>query len=145
MPVLVLRPRALAFVVQWSWGLPLALGSCPGHCLGGVRECNAHVLRRTLLSDTGQGFWHIVLVGLIVAAPIGLSPLHLLILCGSQRVLVVSLGGEGGELAPRGFWPTPPPTRPDQKIFPHEKNEIYQRGRSWRSILGTQIFFWPLV
>ena len=56
-----------------------------------------------------RGVWHeaMVLVGLPVAAPIGLSPLHILTLCGSQCVLVVSteplelppppaMGGGGG-------------------------------------------------
>ena len=38
------------------------------------------------------GGWHeaMVLVCLPLAAPIGLSPLHILTLCGSERVLVVS-------------------------------------------------------
>jgi len=38
------------------------------------------------------GFWHeaIVLVGLPLEAPIGLSPLYIPTLCGSERVLVVS-------------------------------------------------------
>ena len=40
---------------------------------------------------------------------------------------LVILGG-GGQIAPPGFWLTHPPTHPHQKIFPQEKNEIYQRG-----------------
>ena len=38
------------------------------------------------------GGWHepMVLVCLPLAAPIGLSPLHILTLCGSERVLAVS-------------------------------------------------------
>ena len=41
----------------------------------------------------GGGGWHeaVVLVCLPLAAPIGLSPLHILTLCGSERVLVVSM------------------------------------------------------
>ena len=40
----------------------------------------------------GGGGWHkaSVLGCLLLAAPIGLSPLHILTLCGSQRVLVES-------------------------------------------------------
>ena len=40
----------------------------------------------------GGGAWHesMVLVCLPLAAPIGLSPLHIPSLCGSERVLVVS-------------------------------------------------------
>ena len=40
----------------------------------------------------GRGVWHkaSVSVCLPLAAPIGLSPLHVLTLCGSERVLVVS-------------------------------------------------------
>ena len=40
----------------------------------------------------GGGGWHraMVLVCLPLAAPIGLSPLHILTLCGSERVVVVS-------------------------------------------------------
>ena len=46
------------------------------------------------------GVWHeaMVLACLPLAAPIGLSPLHILTLCGSERVLVLStepLWGEG--------------------------------------------------
>ena len=43
-------------------------------------------------SGGGGGGWHeaMVLVCLPLAAPIGLSPLHLLTLCGSECVLVVS-------------------------------------------------------
>ena len=37
------------------------------------------------------------------------------------------LGGGGGQIGPPGFWLTQP-THPHQKIFPQEKNEIYQRG-----------------
>ena len=49
----------------------------------------------------GGGGWHKASVSncLPLAAPIGLSPLLLLTLCGSERVLVVStepLGGGGG-------------------------------------------------
>ena len=56
-----------------------------------------HILKhsfasRPLLRDTGGGGWHeaMVLVCLPLAAPIGLSPLHIPTHCGSKRVLVVS-------------------------------------------------------
>ena len=44
------------------------------------------------LSKGGRGVWHeaMVLVCLLLAAPIGLSPLHIPTLCGPERVLVVS-------------------------------------------------------
>ena len=49
---------------------------------------------------------------------------------GTGLCLVI-LGG-GGPIGPPGFWlthpPTHPPTHPHQKIFPQEKNEIYQTG-----------------
>ena len=40
----------------------------------------------------GRGGWHeaMVLVGLPLAAPVGLSPLLILTLCGTERVLVAS-------------------------------------------------------
>ena len=46
----------------------------------------------------GGGGWHeaMVLVCLPLAAPIGLSPLHVLTLCGSERGLVVSKFGSWG-------------------------------------------------
>ena len=42
--------------------------------------------------ERGGGGWHeaMVSVCLPLAAPIGLSPMHILTLCGSERVLVVS-------------------------------------------------------
>ena len=43
-----------------------------------------------------------MLVWLPLAAPIGLSPLHIPSLCGSERVLVVSTGG-GGVLKIKGI------------------------------------------
>ena len=46
------------------------------------------------MGSGGEGVcvWHeaMVLVCLPLAAPVGLSPLHVLTLCGSERVLVVS-------------------------------------------------------
>ena len=47
----------------------------------------------------GGGGWHKASVFgcLPLAAPIGLSPLLILTLCGSERVLVVSKGGGGGQ------------------------------------------------
>ena len=56
----------------------------PGRCLEGAG---------------GGGGWHeaMVVVYLPLAAPIGLSPLHIPTFCGSERVLVVSTrGGRGG-------------------------------------------------
>ena len=52
----------------------------------------------------GAGGWHkaSVFVCLPLAAPLGLSPLLILTLCGSERVLVVSLGGGGGGRCPVG-------------------------------------------
>ena len=53
----------------------------------------------------------------------------------SQPGLCLVIGGGGYNLTiklnlppPPGFWLTHPPTHPDQKIFPQEKNENYQRG-----------------
>ena len=44
------------------------------------------------IGESGGGGWHKVSVfgHLPLAAPIGISPLHILTLCGSERVLVVS-------------------------------------------------------
>ena len=46
----------------------------------------------------GGGGWHKASVSGCVplAVPIGLSPLLILTLCGSERVLVVSSAGQGG-------------------------------------------------
>ena len=44
------------------------------------------------------------------------------------RPLLSDTGGGGGQIGPPGFWLTHPPTHPHQKIFPQEKNAIYQRG-----------------
>ena len=54
---------------------------------------------RPNLFPGGGGGWHKASVFgcLPLAAPIGLSPLLILTLCGPQRVLVVSPGGGGGE------------------------------------------------
>ena len=50
----------------------------------------------------GGGGWHKALISGCspLAVPIGLSPLLILTLCGSERVLVVSMGGGGGGGAP---------------------------------------------
>ena len=50
------------------------------------------VLTRALFSQGEGGFWHkaSVLGRLPLAAPVGLSPLLILTLCGPERVLVVS-------------------------------------------------------
>ena len=49
-------------------------------------------LARAMIFLSGRGVWHeaMVLVCLPLAAPIGLSPLYISNLCGSERVLVVS-------------------------------------------------------
>ena len=60
---------------------------------------------------------------------------------GGSRPLLSDTGGGGGSNWPPGIL-ADPPTHPHQKIFPQEKNEIYQ---TWRWILGTQTFFWPLT
>ena len=64
--------------------------------------------------EGGGGGWHKASVSdcLPLAAPIGLSPLLILTLCGSERVLVLSTGGGGG-WRPGLLCPTPtlpPPT-----------------------------------
>ena len=58
----------------------------------------APYLRRRRREEGGGGGWHKASVSdcLPLAAPIGLSPLPILTLCGPERVLVVSRGGEGG-------------------------------------------------
>ena len=58
-------------------------------------QCAVPCLAYDLLVCRGHlwvGLWQeaMVLVSLTLAAPIGLSPLHILTLCGSERVLVVS-------------------------------------------------------
>ena len=52
---------------------------------------------RHSLDTGGGGGWHKVSVSgcLPLAAPIGLSPLLILTLCGPERVLVVSTGAPG--------------------------------------------------
>ena len=61
-------------------------------------SCQAHSVQLSssvLQPQTGRGrgVWHKASVSdcLPLAAPIGLSPLHILTLCGSERVLVVSM------------------------------------------------------
>ena len=56
------------------------------------------------------------------------------------------LGGGGeGQIGPPGFWLTHPPTHPHQKIFPQEKDEIYQRGPNLEVDFRYTNFFWPLT
>ena len=68
----------------------LSIGSCLMHLValcGGVHQGCV-----SLYQGGGGVFWHeaMVLVRLPLAAPIGLSPVHILTLFGSERVLVVS-------------------------------------------------------
>ena len=76
----------------------------------GALEVNPNASGVSLTSKRGlslchgrRGGWHeaMVLVGLPLAAPIGLSPLHVLTLCGSERATclgrVARGGGGGGE------------------------------------------------
>ena len=72
-------------------------GDCPGPC--------TETTTRRNVTQGGAG-WHMasVLGSLPLAAPIGLSPLLILTLCGSECVLVVStepLDGGGGALSPK--------------------------------------------
>ena len=62
----------------------------------------------------GGGNWHKASVSdcLPLAAPVGLSPLLILTLCGSERVFVVSGRGGGGAGGPLPQNPLPPPPRP---------------------------------
>ena len=56
---------------------------------GGTRGCD---MMRLSTGQRGEGGWHeaMALVCLPLAAPIGLSPLLILTLCGSERVLGMS-------------------------------------------------------
>ena len=56
---------------------------------------------------------------------------------------LVILGG-GGQIRPPGFWLTHPPTH-IRKFFLRKKMKFIKGARTWRSILGTQTFFWPLT
>ena len=77
--------------VQWR-----EAPDCPHRPLGQSQGVCTWVLSLLLsplsAGGGGGGGWHeaMVLVCLPLAAPIGLSPLHILTLCGSERVLVVS-------------------------------------------------------
>ena len=62
--------------------------------------------------------------------------------CGPGLCLVI-LGG-GGQIGPPGFWLTHPPTH-IRKLFLRKKMKFIKGARTWRSILGTQTFFWPLT
>ena len=57
--------------------------------------------------------------------------------------LVIRWGG-GGQTGPPGFWLTHPPTH-IRKFFLRKKMKFIKGARTWRSILGTQTFFWPLT
>ena len=62
------------------------------HCHGGARGTRVRGFRLAGGRGGGGGSWHeaMVWVRLPLAAPSGLSPLLILTLCGSERVLVVS-------------------------------------------------------
>ena len=70
----------------------------------------SHELEKKGGGSEGGGGWHKALVSdcLPLAAPIGLSPLLILTLCGSERVLVVSTEGGGEGVG----WDPPPPRVP---------------------------------
>ena len=59
------------------------------------------------------------------------------------RPLLSDTGG-GGSNWPPGILAAPP-THPHQKIFPQEKNEIYQRGPNLEVDFRYTTFFWPLT
>ena len=77
---------------------------------GQVYRCTQHTCRippdllTGITAGGGGGEEAMVLVCLPLAAPIGLLPLHISTLCGSERVLVVSMqpldgpGGGGGSV-----------------------------------------------
>ena len=56
-------------------------------------------------------------------------------------------GGRGGGRSGMAAWAPPPdpPTPHHIKKYVHRKKKIYQRGRHWRSIFGTQTLFWALT
>ena len=54
------------------------------------------------------------------------------------------LGWGGGQIGPPGLWLTHPPTH-IRKFFLRKKMKLIKRARTWRWILGTQTFFWPLT
>ena len=60
------------------------------------------------------------------------------------RPLLSDTGGGGGQIGPQGFWLTHPPTH-IRKFFLRKKMKFIKGARTWRSILGTQTFFWPLT
>ena len=60
------------------------------------------------------------------------------------RPLLSDTGGGGGQIGPPGFWLTHPPTH-ITKFFLMKKMKFIKGARTWRSILGTQTFFWPLT
>ena len=66
-----------------------------------------------------------------VAAPIGLSPLPILTLCGSERVLVVSTE----PLDDLSCWTTPGVGCPGDGLLPHAVDQVYpdagQGGGGW--------------
>ena len=49
------------------------------------------------------------------------------------------------QIAPPGFWLTPHPPTHIRKFFLGKKMKFIKGARTWRSILGTQTFFWPLT
>ena len=73
----------------------------------------------------------------------GWSPGRELAAAGPGLCLVI-LGGGGGQIGPPGFWLTHPPTH-IRKFFLRKKMKFIKGARTWRWILGTQTFFWPLT
>ena len=57
--------------------------------------------------------------------------------------MILRGGGGGGQIGPPGFWLTHPPTH-IRKFFLRKKMKFIKGAQTWRSILGTQTFFWPL-
>ena len=79
-----------------SWGLTQILSIAQvSVTLGIIKNRNVQLGVRTARS-LHIGLCRMVCSGVPLAVPIGLSPLLILTLCGSERVLVVSTGGGGG-------------------------------------------------
>ena len=62
----------------------------------------------------------------------------------ASGLCLVILGGGGRQIGPPGFWLTHPLTH-IRKFFLRKKMKFIKGARTWRSILGTQTFFWPLT
>ena len=80
----------------------------------------------------GGGGWHKASVSdcLPLAAPIGLSPLLILTLCGPERVLVVSTVWGAGVLARVSCRPPPPPPPPRIALKHHSNTQHNDWSRS---------------